>query len=216
MIGGAERGKDAQGTTKILLNTDFTSDLAHFFHSIVGGQPNVGGAQTLPKRYKVTPMGSGDPAACPAQALVDDRTPGRPNDGQQTTPVTVTARSPGHGLTGHWPHRWTDRGAIPAPPETGRCAGGVINLGAAGRVGTAPSAGRQSDGLPPPLIEAQPSRRYESNSVPEPGRIHHISAPRSAERAATYSQPIGEPSRAGAADKMTPPNPAQPGHSIRP
>ena len=56
LIGGTERGKDAQGSTiKILLDTDFTSDLAHFLHNIVGAQLNIGGAQALPKRYKVTP-----------------------------------------------------------------------------------------------------------------------------------------------------------------
>ena len=58
LIGGAERGKDAQGTIKILLNMDFTSYLAHFLHSIVGAQLNIEGAQVLPKRYKVTPMPS--------------------------------------------------------------------------------------------------------------------------------------------------------------
>ena len=42
LIGGAERGKDAQGTIKILLNTDFTSDLTHFLHNIVGVQLNIG------------------------------------------------------------------------------------------------------------------------------------------------------------------------------
>ena len=46
----------AQGTIKILLNTDFTSDLAHFLHNIVGAQLNIAGAQALPNRYKVTPM----------------------------------------------------------------------------------------------------------------------------------------------------------------
>ena len=44
-------GKDAQGTIKILLDTDFTSDLDHFLHTIVGAQLNIGGAQALPKRY---------------------------------------------------------------------------------------------------------------------------------------------------------------------
>ena len=58
-MGGAEKGKDVQGTIKILLGTDFTSDLAHFLHNIVGAQLNIGGAQALPKRYKVTLMGGG-------------------------------------------------------------------------------------------------------------------------------------------------------------
>ena len=35
VIGGAERGKYAQGTINIFLDTDFTSDLARFFHNIV-------------------------------------------------------------------------------------------------------------------------------------------------------------------------------------
>ena len=48
---GSERGKDAQGTIKILLDTDFTSYLAHFLHNIVGAQLNIRGAQALPKRY---------------------------------------------------------------------------------------------------------------------------------------------------------------------
>ena len=56
LIVGAEWGKDAQGTIKILLNTNFTSDLAHFLQNIVGAQLNIGGAQALPKRYTVTPM----------------------------------------------------------------------------------------------------------------------------------------------------------------
>ena len=43
-------------TIKILLDTDFTSYLAHFLHNIVGAQLNIGGAQALPKGYKVTPM----------------------------------------------------------------------------------------------------------------------------------------------------------------
>ena len=59
LIGGAERGKDAQGTIKILLDTDFTSDLAHFLHSIRGAQLNIGDAQALLERYEVTPMTAG-------------------------------------------------------------------------------------------------------------------------------------------------------------
>ena len=42
------------------MSTDFTSDLTHFLHNIVGAQLNIGGAQALPKRYKVTPMAAGD------------------------------------------------------------------------------------------------------------------------------------------------------------
>ena len=45
LIGGAERGKDAQGNIKILLDADFTSDLAHFLCNIVGAQLNIGAAQ---------------------------------------------------------------------------------------------------------------------------------------------------------------------------
>ena len=56
MIGGAERGKYAQGGIKILMDTDFFSHLDHFLHSIGGAQLNIGGAEALPKRYKVTPM----------------------------------------------------------------------------------------------------------------------------------------------------------------
>ena len=33
---------------KNLLDTDFTSDLAHFLHNIVGAQLNIGGAQAIP------------------------------------------------------------------------------------------------------------------------------------------------------------------------
>ena len=54
MLGGAERGKDAQGAIKILLDTDFTSDLAQFLYNIGGAQLNIRGALALPKRYKVT------------------------------------------------------------------------------------------------------------------------------------------------------------------
>ena len=50
LIGGAERGKDAQGTTKILLDTDLTSDLTHILRNIVGAKLNIGGALALPKR----------------------------------------------------------------------------------------------------------------------------------------------------------------------
>ena len=46
--------------SKSFMATDFTSDLTHFLHNIVGAQLNIGGAQTLPKRYKVTPMTAGD------------------------------------------------------------------------------------------------------------------------------------------------------------
>ena len=56
LIEGAERGKDAQGTIKILMDTDSTSYLTHFLHNIVGAQLNFGGAQALLKRYTVTPM----------------------------------------------------------------------------------------------------------------------------------------------------------------
>ena len=56
LIGGAERGKDDQGTIKILMGTDFTSYLVHFLHNIGGAQLNIGGAQALSQRYKVTPM----------------------------------------------------------------------------------------------------------------------------------------------------------------
>ena len=57
-MGGAEREKYAQGTIKILMDTDFTSDLAHFLHNIRGAQLNIGGGEALPKRYgKVTPKG---------------------------------------------------------------------------------------------------------------------------------------------------------------
>ena len=37
------------GTIKILLDTDFTSDLAHFLHNIVGAQLNIGGCSGTPK-----------------------------------------------------------------------------------------------------------------------------------------------------------------------
>ena len=47
LIGGAERGKDAQGTIKILMDTEFTSDLAHFLHNIGGAQLNIGGTELL-------------------------------------------------------------------------------------------------------------------------------------------------------------------------
>ena len=50
MIGGAERRKYAQDTIKILMGTDFTSDLAHFLHHIGGAQLCIGGAEALPKR----------------------------------------------------------------------------------------------------------------------------------------------------------------------
>ena len=56
LIGGAERGQRAEGTIKILQETDFTSDLVHSLHNILGAQLNIEGAQALPKRYKVTPM----------------------------------------------------------------------------------------------------------------------------------------------------------------
>ena len=45
---------------KVLLDTDFTPDLPHFLHNIVGAQLNIGGAQALPKKYKVTPMLEGN------------------------------------------------------------------------------------------------------------------------------------------------------------
>ena len=51
LIGGAERGKFAQGTIKIFLNTDFTSNLARFLHNIVGAQLNIGGVRALPEIY---------------------------------------------------------------------------------------------------------------------------------------------------------------------
>ena len=38
------------------MDTEFTSNLAHFLHNIGGAQLNIGGAEALPKRYKVTHM----------------------------------------------------------------------------------------------------------------------------------------------------------------
>ena len=46
--GGGQRVKSAQGTIKVMLKSDFSSDLIHFL-AIIGG----GGG--LPKRYKATP-----------------------------------------------------------------------------------------------------------------------------------------------------------------
>ena len=42
--------KSAQGTIKVLLKSDFSSDLTHF-HATIGGRERA-----LPKRYKVTPL----------------------------------------------------------------------------------------------------------------------------------------------------------------
>ena len=42
LIGDAERGKDAQGTIKILMDTNFTLDLAHIHDNIEGAQLNIG------------------------------------------------------------------------------------------------------------------------------------------------------------------------------
>ena len=53
LIRGAERGKDAQGTIKILLDMDFTSDLAHFLHDIAVAQLNIGGAQAPQRDIKL-------------------------------------------------------------------------------------------------------------------------------------------------------------------
>ena len=57
LIGSAERGKDAQCmyvlTSKILLDTNFTSTLTHFLHSIGGALLNIGGAQALPRDIKL-------------------------------------------------------------------------------------------------------------------------------------------------------------------
>ena len=56
--------KSVQGTIKILMESDFPSDLTPFLASIIGAQPNNqglstilgGGAQALPKRNKVTAL----------------------------------------------------------------------------------------------------------------------------------------------------------------
>ena len=44
--GGTQRMKNVQGTVKILIKSDFSSDLTRFL-AIIGG----GGARALPKRY---------------------------------------------------------------------------------------------------------------------------------------------------------------------
>ena len=53
----------AQGTIKILVESDFSSNLTHFL-TIIGGSAHHwgggGGARALPKRYKVTPLSSSD------------------------------------------------------------------------------------------------------------------------------------------------------------
>ena len=73
LIGGAERGKDAQGTIKILMDTDFTSDLAHFLHNIGGAQLNIGGNEALPKRYKVTPISTSTSHSVPIGDVGSER-----------------------------------------------------------------------------------------------------------------------------------------------
>ena len=60
LIGGAERGNMLKVPSKSFMETDFTSYLINFLRNIVGAQLNIGGAQALPKRYKVTPMAAGD------------------------------------------------------------------------------------------------------------------------------------------------------------
>ena len=50
---GGERGKDAQGTIKILMDTDFASDLAHFLRNIGGAQLNIGVAEALQRDIKL-------------------------------------------------------------------------------------------------------------------------------------------------------------------
>ena len=43
-------------TIKIPIDTNFTSDLTHSLVNIGGVQLKIGGSETLPKTYKVTPM----------------------------------------------------------------------------------------------------------------------------------------------------------------
>ena len=42
-------------TIKILIGTDFSSNLTRFLVNVKGAQLNIGGAEALRKRYKVTP-----------------------------------------------------------------------------------------------------------------------------------------------------------------
>ena len=42
LIGGAERGNMLKVPSKSFMATDFTSDLTHFLHNIVGAQLNIG------------------------------------------------------------------------------------------------------------------------------------------------------------------------------
>ena len=55
---GAERKKNAQGTIKISVNTDFTSDLTHILVDIGDAQRNNEhwGAEALSKRCEITHM----------------------------------------------------------------------------------------------------------------------------------------------------------------
>ena len=53
--------ESVQGTMKVLMSLDFTSDLTPFLIIIgKGDQPSIGGGGGHPKRYKVTPLDNRD------------------------------------------------------------------------------------------------------------------------------------------------------------
>ena len=54
-IGGRQRAKSAQDTIKIMMESDFSSNLTPFLTNIGGLNPRLGG-RALPKKYKVTPL----------------------------------------------------------------------------------------------------------------------------------------------------------------
>ena len=62
---GAQRVKSSQGTIKILMKSDFSSNLTPFLPLLGGGglsprlggiSPRLGEAQAFPKTYKVAPL----------------------------------------------------------------------------------------------------------------------------------------------------------------
>ena len=68
--GWEQRAKNAQGTIKILMESDFSSNLTHLLSKLGGSahhwgrtQPTLEGLGARPKRYEVTPLSEG--CICP-------------------------------------------------------------------------------------------------------------------------------------------------------
>ena len=86
---GAQRVKSAQGTIKIRMKSDFSSDLTHFI-TIIGG----GGSREVPKKYTVTPLIHNRNQNFAAAALILNIFPQPFHDHQSRRWCNISARGP--------------------------------------------------------------------------------------------------------------------------